>query len=298
MALLPRISATHTDFWVSFWNNTFLPALEGEISGGGGGWPGALTHDGRILTTGATDGAAETTPTPALAIVIPDGAAYVVGGVLKVADEDKTIGGLSPNFTGWLELVVTYNSVSETDDWTVIEHVTRPALGTGILGKVTTGASSVTSLDTSEAESDVILSAPLIASRLRSIEARLALLEGGGGGGGGGAAYASFLPWQPSPGDTRDTVTVVNALLAALEAELRTEIQNGGVMPFPTPFDILANSIAKCAIADGESSPHSIERQEMALIKPGSFGDGSNDTPAHDLGGTLTPNTTNGTYEP
>jgi hypothetical protein len=166
MALQPalNITANHTDIWLDFWNNTFLPALQTEI-GGAGSWPSAFTRDGRIVADEDDAGAAQMTGSPSLAIILPDGAQYVVNGVLRTVDGDQTL-TVPDSFEGWLVPTATVNETTGVVTWGVAPHEERPALGSGVLGKVTSNVDQVTALDTGEAQSDVILTMPLLLQRL------------------------------------------------------------------------------------------------------------------------------------
>lgn len=176
---LPTITSTTTDIWVTFWNNTFLPWLAGQISGAGG-WPFPLTQNGRVVLDEADAGKAQMTGTPSLAIILPDGAQYVVGGTLYTVSGDQTL-TVSDSFEGWLEPTVEVDE-SDVVTWGTIEHEEHPAPGTGVLGKVTSNVDHVIALDTSESESDVILSMPLLLQRLN-----------GTGGEGGEAPFWDLL---------------------------------------------------------------------------------------------------------
>lgn len=250
----PLISETTTDIWLTFWNTTFKAALEAGVAGGSG-WPVEFTGNGRIITDSAADGAAQETGSPSPNIVIPDGSQYVVGGVLQTADGDQTLGPISPNFTGWLVPVVTFNETSEVYDWTLIEYVTRPALGAGVLGKVTTGATNVTALDTSEAESDVIPTMPLLLARIAA-------------GGGGGAAYWGALFKSASLLQTIEQM--VNEKIALAIAGLGSSD--------PTEFPEMKHVLQELgghAVGIVETNPGAANRLRSTPVVLGVSGDGS-----------------------
>lgn len=262
----PTISGTHTDIWVTFWNTTFKSYIEG-LSTGEGGWPAQLTASGRLVVSTSDEWKATVTGSPGLAVKIPDGAQYIVDGALVTADGDQTIVGLTPNATRWLEITVDAEGV-----WDAIEHETRPALGTGIAAKVTTGASSVTDLDVTEAETDVILSMPVLMARISSFDARLTLLESGSSGGGSGFAYAGIAPWLTT--DPRATAEVVAEMIVIALAGI------GGVDAIRENPELRAviREIGSHGLGIAEVNPDSTTRSESTTIIIGITGDGSGDT--------------------
>jgi hypothetical protein len=294
MSLSPnnKITTNSTDNWVPWWNNFWLPNLQAEIDDAGGGFgAGVLTGDGRLVTDDGDAGKLQMTGSPSLAVILPAGAQIVTDGVLHVVDGDQTL--IVPSgFTGWITPVATVNETTGVVTWSAATSETRNALGTGTAGKVTSSADAVTLLNTSEAESDVILALPVLQARQRSILTRLAALESGGSGGGsGGFAYSGIAPWLPDPGDTRRTDIVIAAMLDELTATLRAEMQNGGIRPRQTVVDQLMHELAitrQMVIRLGTLSPvttDDAERSQSANVvgrADGSiYGDGSNSHPDH-----------------
>lgn len=261
----PTISATHTDIWLEFWNTTFKDYIEG-LATDAGGWPSLLTANGRLVVSDSDEWKPVLTGSPSLAIVIPDGAQYVIDGKLFTADGDQSLVGLTPNVTRYLEITVDEEGV-----WDYIEHESRPAAGTGVAAKVTTGASSVTDLDTSEAETDVILTMPVLMARLNSFDARLTLLEGGGGG-GGGSTYSGSAPWLSS--DPRATAAVIDEKIATAIAGI------GGadaIRENPELRSLIAE-LGSQGIGIAEINPDVTTRSESTTIVIGITGDGSGGT--------------------
>lgn len=292
MALAPtnNITTDSTDVWVSWWNNTWLPNLQAEISGAGGGFgAGVLTLDGRVVADDDDESALQMTGSPSLAVILPDGAQIVVDGVLRVVDGDQTL-PVPSGFTGWITPVATVNEGTGVVTWSAATSATRGALGSGTAAKVISSADAVTTLDTSETESDVILTMPLLLSRQRDIMTRLTALEGGGGGSGGGASAAEHLPWQSAGTgkDTRNTVTVVNEKLAAVLAAAIDAAQAGGEFESPTETDQIWNWLLANRRAWGIEAPNLLRFLPGGGAEPGLHGtDSAPSTEQFDISGTL-----------
>jgi len=292
MALAPtnNITTDSTDVWVSWWNNTWLPNLQAEIDGAGSGFgAGVLTLDGRIVADETDGSALQMTGSPSLAVILPDGALIVADGVLRVVDGDQTL-PVPSGFTGWITPVATVNETTGVVTWTGATSATRGALGSGTAAKVISSADAVTTLDTSETESDVILTMPLLLSRQRDIMTRLTALEGGGGGSGGGASAAEHLPWQSAGTgkDARDTVTVVNEKLAAVLAAAIDAAQAGGEFESPTETDQIWNWLLANRRAWGIEAPNLLRFLPGGGAEPGLHGtDSAPSTEQFDISGTL-----------
>ena len=250
-------------------------------AGGGSGDFGLWAQTGRLqLTTGAGDKPAQLPASPALTLTLPVGFIWLQNGAThQIAPDDgeRIIGPIPANFTGFVTLQV----LADGTDWQIDTAPARAPLGSGTLAYVETDADGVTLLETDDANADVIPSVPVLAARLRATEDRLQVLEAGGDGGTGtiGPAYASKLPWQPAPGDVRDTVTVVLELMALLETELLEAIADGGRRPRETIVDQIVREMAIVRQTTVALSPNDGLRSQSANVLStvdGIFGDGGN----------------------
>lgn len=307
----PRITATTTDIWVDFWNDTFLPWAEGG-SGGGANGLAAFLGNGRMISAALlpNDGDNYLPPSPSLAVQLPENTRWVQDGALITLESDTVIAGVPANFAGWIALHVAFDEEAQADIWSLSTHVARPVPGFGVLGHVTADADSVTTIDSSEVQSDVIPTMPLLMQRHQSTEARLAQLEGSTGEGtgtgtSGGFVYAGSAPWLPAPGDDRATSVVIQAqrdddaatmrqAVADLEARLRDYIENGTdlreelVMQTSNEWQIeaLIRLLSKLT----EVNTHAPEWLEVAMVKFGTFGHAPDGAPPPAIGINDTPN--------
>jgi len=279
---LPLISPDSTNIWVQFWNETFIPVLEASIgSGGGSGWPSFLSKNGRVVEDYADSLKPQLPGSASLAIVLPDGASYVVGGQLYTMDGDTTLGPLTPNQTSWIELTATYDPDSETTVFDFIEHVdTRPAFGLGIVAKTVTLADRTDTVESDGANSDIIPTYPVLMQMLRA----LGLTEGGGGG--GGTTYLSQLKY--SPADERNAVVVIEELIANLRNEVTDLIEAGGSKEPPVEVDQLWESVLGLMRGMVEVNPSSMRFLNAGIARPGIYGTPATpDTEQNDRGGTI-----------
>ena len=277
---LPRITNSPYDdpkVFADTWGTT-MALIEGAsgATGDSSALLAAFLKNGRISGISPT-----LPPSPSLTVTLPDGFQWVQDGQLITVDGDTSVGTVPQNFDGYASLTATWDDGIEDWDYQLSTSTTKPAAGTGIIAKVTSDTTTVTAIDTTEAETDVILTMPDIVSRLSSLT----------GGGSGGAAAAELLPWQLAPGDTRDTVTVVTALLEALSAELTDMINSGGnVKPMQQITDILTHELAIARQSTIALQPPAGERSASANIEKtveGIYGDGSDGHPDHLLDSTM-----------
>lgn len=145
--------------------NAEFDAAKANAGDGSSDAVAAFLGNGRLISAplAADDGDSYLPPSPALAVTLPAGTRWVQNGALIILENDVLISGVPANFTGWVAPLVD----AADESWSLSTYAARPALGSGVLGRVTSDADSVTAIDTSEVQSDVVLTMPLLLARLR-----------------------------------------------------------------------------------------------------------------------------------
>lgn len=278
----PEIAADTTAVWVEFWNIVFRSWIEDYAQGSGalGGWPSVFVLEGRIVEA-ESDGLEVQMPGSAsLALVLPEGSKWLIDGRLYEIDTDTTVGGISANFTGWLELRADYDEELETVTFSFDEHETRPSYGAGVVGKVVTISDRVDSIDVDETEADIIPTLPLILNRIRVAATT------GGSGGGGDIAYISELGY--SAGDPRPATVVIEEKITQAVADVIDQIESGGSREAPTEVDQLWDLSLGLLRGLREVLPYSVEFLQVGAVRPGIQGtESAPESTVFDLGGTL-----------
>lgn len=306
---LPRISNDEGSPYnpanfIATWAAT-MDALEGALGNGvsGGGYDQDLLGAGRIagLDYLSGDATAPRTPSsPSLTLELPNAKWFVEGQKIEIDDpfDFLVIGGVPADQAAG---VYGYVSLSDNDDapleitpehWSTTLRPAWTAAGLACVGLVKTDDTTVLEIDATHA--DVILPNPVIRQWLKSLSAPVS-----GGGTGDGIGRGDIIPWNLA--DTRDIVTVVLALIAALRAEVEDVISNGGRRPMATHVDQLMHELAIVRQIAGLDHPTELERSQSANIlgvDDGSvYGDGTNDHPNH-LGPTTLTLNEDGSFEP
>lgn len=282
----PEISPDSTDVWVDFWNIVWKSWIEDAVSGSSGsssGWPISFTRNGRIIESEGDGLEAQLPPSPSLAIVLPAGSKWIIGGVYYEIDADTIIGEITPNYVGWIAVTATFNAEFETIEWGYTLYASRPTLGTGVVGKITTIGDRVSVLDASEEESDTIPTLPLILARLR---ASVDVGSGEGGGGGTSVVYLSQLKYSAS--DPRNAITVLDEKFANLTSTILGLIEAGGSREGPSDTDQLWEMVLGLVRIVRDLNPQSLRFLNVGSARPGIYGtESAGDTEVFDLGGTL-----------
>lgn len=221
-----------------------------------------------FLKNGRISGIAPALPaSPALGVTLPDGFQWVQSGELITVDGDTFVGDVPENFNGYASLTATYDSESDTWSYALTTAETKPAAGSGILAKVVSNTTTVTSITTTSAESDVILTMPEI----------VASLLAAGSSGSGGSTFIGDGQWLST--DTRPTSVVWAEDQAAQTAALEAEINNGSsIKPMQQKTDILTQELAITRQTAIALQPDTGERSASANIEgsvDGTYGDGS-----------------------
>lgn len=207
MRRLPRPNEEIFDTGVIWTPDKMPEALDAaftEIESGGSGAGGvallaAWFGNGRLVDgpVPAGDGERFLPPSPTLAITLPAGERFVIGGGLQTLAEDVYIAAVPTDFIGWGALSVAFDEEAGVDVWSAVWSEARPAKGAGTI-YVETDADSVLLVDVSGTKSDIIPTLPYL----------LGLL---GGGGEGGAAF-----WGVLERSAVDPTTIEQFIAAAL----------------------------------------------------------------------------------
>ena len=208
---------------------------------------------------------------PSLGLVLPDGFQWVQDGQLITVDGDTFVGDVPQNFTGYASLVATFNATSEEWEYALTTDATKPAIGSGILAKVTSDTTTVTDINVMESETDVVLTMPQIVARLQSA---------GGGSGGTTITKLSEIP-NINDTDTRNPAPVLLDVESRVET-LEAAVNSGGTRPAITDIDQLTTELSIFRQGVIGLAPDEGERSRSANIEgavDGTFGDGTNGHP-------------------
>jgi hypothetical protein len=226
------------------------------LAGGTGGLGFDFFGNGRFVQNDMADGAPELPASPALAIVLPEGARLRIDGVDHTLADDVTLTGAPQNATAYCVPSATWDEGSESYEWDATWPTTRPDRGTGVVCKVTTDADEVLTVSSTLADSDVILWLPALIATLLTLS---------GVDGEGGFAYAGVAPWLPSPEDDRETSIVLEERFAAIMALI--EAASGtGTRPHATKQDQLMQRIALLEQAVARFEREEARRYESAHV--------------------------------
>jgi hypothetical protein len=241
MALnLPRISNDPgSDYrprnFIATWD-LLCDLLEAAFNEGGAGGGGALAAEyfqNGWLSAQDEAGAIGAPNSPNLTVTLRGGGRIVQNGALLVVDGDTIIDGAPANTVSYLTLEHSIGG-DDADIWEPTWHETRPALGAGVLAKITTDADSVTAVDVSEAETDLIPEMPYL----------LALIYSGGNSGNGGENGPAF--WDLLKRSAVNAQTIAQFVGSEIEARLGGTGTN--LLPPEVRDEVMVNALHSLAL--------------------------------------------------
>jgi hypothetical protein len=308
MRRLPRVNEEIFDTGEIFTPEKLPEALDAawqEIEANANSGTGSGTGSASFLRSGRyisapvepEGGDAFLPPSPALAILLPEGFEWVQDGRGIVLEDDVIVNGIPANFEGWVRPVYDF----EENSWSLLTYApnARPAKGAGVLGYALADADEVLTIDVSEAKSDVIFTMPYLVSQMLAANAAIAGLLQSGGSSGGGAFY-----WETAAKSPTDDTTIEEAFTAAdnaLKAELSRQIAGKDSRAMRSDVDelrvehgITNQTTIKLSPLDGMRS----RSANVLRVVGGMYGTGENGYPDN-IGPTTVPlHSEDGTFGP